>query len=136
MDGFNLLCFGVGGALTAYARRPATGEVTSPAEIPYLAFLARLYHGVEATSCLAERNFSALAHLIGALRSSMLASKLERMMFIRLNRHLVNEVHKLDAANAQALARVAKSAQKSAAAQQERSNMSVDLALQMSRMAM
>ena len=52
-------------------------------------------------------------------------------MFIRLNRHLVDEVHELDAANAQARAtrRVAKSAQKSAAAQQERSSISVDLAL-------
>ena len=59
----------------------------------------------------------------------MLASKVERMMFIRLNRHLVNEVHELDAANAQARARVAKSAKKSAAAQQERSSMSVALAL-------
>ena len=36
-----------------------------------------------------ERDFSALAHLIGGLRSNMLASKVERMMFIRLNRHLV-----------------------------------------------
>ena len=80
-------------------------------------------------SCQAERNFSALAHLIGDLRSNMLATKVERMMFIRLNRHLVDEVHELDAANAQARARVAKSAQKSAAAQQERSSMSVDLAL-------
>ena len=59
--------------------------------------------------CQAERNFSALAHLIGDLRSNMLASKVERMMFIRLNRHLVKTVHELDAANAQARARVAKS---------------------------
>ena len=80
-------------------------------------------------SCQAERNFSALAHLIGDLRSNVLASKVERMMFIRLNRHLVDEVHELDASNVQARARVAKSAQKSAAAQQERSSMSVDLAL-------
>ena len=87
-------------------------------------------------SCHAERNFSALAHIIGDLRSNMLARKVERMMFIRLNRHLVDEVHEMDAANAQARARVAKSAQKSAAAQQERSSMSVDVASQMSRMAM
>ena len=40
-------------------------------------------------SSQAERNFSALAHLIGDLRSNMLASKVERMIFIRLNRHLV-----------------------------------------------
>ena len=59
---------------------PTTSTVTSPAEMPYLAFIARLYHGrIEATSCQAERNFSALAHLIGDLRSSMLASKIGRM---------------------------------------------------------
>ena len=40
-------------------------------------------------SCQAERNFSAFAHVIGDLRSHMRASKVERMMFIRLNRHLV-----------------------------------------------
>ena len=86
----------------------------SPAEVPYLACIARLYHRIEATSCQAER-------------SRMLASKVERMMFIRLNRHLIDEVRELDAAVAQARARVAKSAQKSVAAQEERSNMSVDL---------
>ena len=51
-------------------------------------------------SCQAERNFSALARLIGDVRSNMLARKVERMMFIRLNRHLVGEVHELNAANA------------------------------------
>ena len=106
VDGFNLLEF--------WNRRdtdsvcPTTSTVTSPAEMPYLAFIARLYHGVEATSCQAERNFSALAHLIGDLRSSMLASKVERMMFIRLNRHLIDEFRELDAAVAQARAGVAK----------------------------
>ena len=40
-------------------------------------------------SCQAERKFSAFAHLRGDLRSNMLASKVERVMFIRLNRHLV-----------------------------------------------
>ena len=39
-------------------------------------------------SCQAERYFSELAHLIGDLRSNMLASKVERMMFIQLNRHV------------------------------------------------
>ena len=57
----------------------------------------------------------------------MLASKVERMMFIRLNRHLVDKVRDLDAAVAQARARVAKSAQISVAGQEERSYMSVDL---------
>ena len=73
--------------------------------------------------------FSALAHLIGDLRSDILASKVERMMFIWLNRPLVDEGHELDAANAQARARVGKSAPKSAAAQPEMSSISVDLAL-------
>ena len=75
VDDFNLLEF--------WSRRgtdsvcSTTGKVTSPAEMPYVAFLARLYHGVEATSCQAERNFSALAHLIGDLCSNKLASKVE-----------------------------------------------------------
>ena len=93
----------------------------------YLAFIARLYHGIKTTSCQAKRIFSALAHLIDDLRSRMLASKFERMMIIRLNRHLIDEVRELDAAVAQARARVAKSAQISVAAQEERSNISVDL---------
>ena len=125
MDAFNLLGF--------WNRRgtdnvcPTASTVTSPAEMPYLAFITRLYHGIEAISCQAERKFSALAHLIGDLRSRMLASKVERMMFIRLNRHLIDEVRELDASVAQARARVAKSAQISVAAQEEMPNMSVDL---------
>ena len=47
----------------------------------------------------------------------MLASKVERKEFIRLNRHLIGEVRELDAAVAQARARVATSAQISVAAQ-------------------
>ena len=87
-------------------------------------------------SCQAERIFFALAHSIGDLRTNMIASKVKRMMSIRLNRHLVDEVHELDALNAQARARVTKIAQKSAPAHQERSSMSVGLALKISRMAM
>ena len=95
--------------------------------VPNLAFIARLYHGIEATTCEAKQNFSALAHLISDLRSRMLASKVERMVFIRLNRHLIGEVRELEAAVVQARATVAKNAQVSVAAQEERSNMSVDL---------
>ena len=87
-------------------------------------------------SCQAERIFLALAHSIGDLRTNMIASKVKRMMSIRLNRRLVDEVHELDALNAQARARVTKNALKSAPAHQERSSMSVGLALKMSRMAM
>ena len=78
------------------------------------------------TTCQAERNFSALAHLIGDLRSKMFASKVEqRMVFIRLNRHLIGEIRELDAAAAQARVSAAKSAHRSVAAQEERSNISV-----------
>ena len=104
-----------------------------PSKMSYLAFLARLYHGVEVTICKAEHNFSALANLIGDLRSNMLASKAERMMFILLNKHMVDEVRDLDAAKAKAKARVAKSAKQSATAQQERTIMVVDVSLYMSR---
>ena len=62
----------------------------------------------------------------------MLARKVERMMFVQLNRHMVDEVRELDAAKAQARARVnarvAKSAQQSGVAQLERANMVVDIA--------
>ena len=125
VDDFNLLGF--------WNRRgtdslcPTTGKATSPAEMPYLAFIPRLYHGIEATSCQAERNFSALADLTGDLRSTMLAYKVERIMFI--NRYLVDGVRQLDAAVEQARTRVAKSAQKSMTTQEERSNKSVDLTI-------
>ena len=115
---------------------PTTSTFTSPAKIPYLAFIARLYHVIEATICQAGRFFLALAHLIGDLRSWMLASQVERMMFIRLNRHLIDEVRELDAAVAQARARVAKGAQISVATQEERSNMSAGLTIYIPRMVM
>ena len=63
----------------------------------------------------------------GDLRSRMLTIKVERMMFIRLNRHFIDEARTLDATVAQARSRVAKSAQISVVAQEERSDMSVDL---------
>ena len=33
-----------------------TGKLVAPPDLPYLALFARLYHGVETTSCQAERN--------------------------------------------------------------------------------
>ena len=70
----------------------ATGEVIEEAAMSHLALLARLYHGVEATSCQAARNFSALALLIGNMRSSMGAFKVEQMMFLRLNQKCIPEI--------------------------------------------
>ena len=51
------------------------------------------------------------------------------MMFVRLNKHMVDEVRDFDAAKAKAKARVAKSAKQWATAQQERANMVVDVSL-------
>ena len=134
VDAFNLLGFwnrrGTDSACLT------TSMVTSPAEKTYLAFITRLYHGIEATSCQAEQFVSALAHLIGDLRDRILASQVERMMFVRLNRHLIDKVRELDAVDAHARVKVAKSAQISAAAQEKRSNMSVDLAVKIPRMIM
>ena len=70
-----------------------TGEVE--AGLPYLALIARLYNGIESTSCQAERNFSALSFLIGSLRSSISPGKVERLMFLRLNRVFILEVKAL-----------------------------------------
>ena len=70
----------------------ATGEAIEEAAMPHLALLARLYHGVEATSFQAKRNFSALALLIGNMRSSMGAFKVEQMMFLRLNQRCIPEI--------------------------------------------
>ena len=74
-----------------------TGEVVAPPDLPHLALLARLYHGVEATSCQAERNFSALSFLIGTLRASMSPFKVEQMMFLKLNQGCLPEVQRYNA---------------------------------------
>ena len=66
-------------------RSQATGELMAPPDLPHLPLVARLYHGVEATSCQAERNFSSLSFLIGTLRASMSPFKVEQMMFLKLN---------------------------------------------------
>ena len=63
MDAFNLLGFWNRRGIDSVC--PTTSTVTSPAEMPYLAFIAQLYHGIEATICQAELNVSAFAHLIG-----------------------------------------------------------------------
>ena len=68
-----------------------TGELMAPPDLPYLALLARLYHGIEATSCQAERNFSSLSVLIGTLRVSMSSFKVEQVMCL-LNQGYLPEV--------------------------------------------
>ena len=64
-----------------------------PPDLPYLELLARLYHGVEATSCQAELSF-----LISTLRASMSPLKVEQMMFVKSNQGcLPDEVQKYNA---------------------------------------
>ncbi|CAM9689805.1 unnamed protein product [Pylaiella littoralis] len=63
--------------------------------MPFLALIARLCNGVEFTSCQAERHFSALAFLIGHLRSSTAPAKVERLMFLHLNRLFIPEIKAL-----------------------------------------
>ena len=63
--------------------------------MPFLALIARLYNGIESTSCQAERNFSALAFLIGHLRSTTASGKVERLMFLRLNRLFIPDIKAL-----------------------------------------
>ena len=48
-----------------------TGELAAAPYLPHFALLAHLYHGVEETSCQAERNFSSLSVLIGTSRASL-----------------------------------------------------------------
>ena len=62
-----------------------TGELVAPPDLPHLALVTRHYHGVGATSCQAERNFSSLSFLIDTLRASMSPFKVEQMMFPKLN---------------------------------------------------
>ena len=74
-----------------------TGELVAPPDLSHLALVARLYHGVEATSCQAERNFSSLSFLIGTLQASMSPFKAEQMMFLKLNQGCLPEVQKYNA---------------------------------------
>ena len=59
------------------AYRRCTDKLVVPPDLPHLALLARLYHGVEAASCQAERNVSSLSVVIGTLRASMSPFKVE-----------------------------------------------------------
>ena len=89
---------------------PTTGKILSPADMPYLTVIARLFHAIDATSCQAERNFSSLAHPIGDMCSNMLPANVERIMFVRLNKQFIEEVKELDAAVMLEQVRAAKSA--------------------------
>ena len=130
VDGFDFLGFWhrEGNASTC----PTTGKILAPADMPYLAVIAGLFHAIDGTSCQAERNFSSLAHLLGDLPSNsnnILPANVERMMFARLNKQFIEEVIELDAAVKLEQARAAKSAAAPVAGQQSRGGAGVDIVL-------
>lgn len=108
MDGFSLLKF--------WAQRnkvgtcAKTGETTRERSAPYLALIARLYRGIESTSCQLERSFPALFHLGCPLNSTMTLDKVERMMFLRLNILFIPKVRALNKATAEEKAAITKCA--------------------------
>lgn len=56
-----------------------------------LAPVARLYAGVEGTSCQAECNFSALSLPVTNERTSMWTFKVEQMMSLRMNQYFIHK---------------------------------------------
>ena len=62
----------------------AAGNVVAPARWPHLSLLARVYAGVDTTSCQAERNFSALKQVLSDMRAGTLPRKIEQMLLLRL----------------------------------------------------
>ena len=71
------------------SRRQDGGVVVS-ARWPDVGLLARLYLGIDTTSCQAERNnFSALSAVVSQLRTSLGTDKIETMMLLKLNSHLI-----------------------------------------------
>lgn len=67
----------------------ASGRVVTPARWPHVGLIARLYAGIDTTSCQAERNFSALKLVVSDLRARMSSDRVEQTVFLRLNRHLI-----------------------------------------------
>ena len=55
-----------------------SGKVVVPARWPHIGLLARLYAGIDTTSCQAERNFSALKQVLSDMRAGTLAHKTRR----------------------------------------------------------
>ena len=103
-----------------------TDELVAPPGLPHLALLARL-HGVEATSCQAERNFSSLSVLIGTLRASVSPFKVEQMIFLKLNQVCLPEFQKYKAVIAAQQERRSQCLQDVQSAQEAASGETVDI---------
>ena len=57
-----------------------------------MTLLARLFPGVDGTSCQAERKSSALSATQDSLRNAMAADKVEEIMLLRLNQSIFPEI--------------------------------------------
>jgi hAT family C-terminal dimerisation region len=75
----------------------AENDLIIAAEFPVLCRIACQHMSIDATSCEAERNFSSLGLMLGSLRTSMSPPKVEMMMFLRLNRHMIKELARVRA---------------------------------------
>ena len=67
----------------------ASGKVVAPARWPHVGLVAPMFAGIDTTSCQAERNFSSLKLVVSDLRASLGAEKIEKILFLRLNSHLI-----------------------------------------------
>lgn len=68
------------------------GVVIEGPKFPLLSLLARIYLGIDSTSCQSERDFSVLATTLNKLRCSMDAERVRKMMFSRLNSNRIKEI--------------------------------------------
>ena len=105
----------------------AAGNVVAPARWPHLSLLARVYAGVDTTSCQAERNFSALKQVLSDMRAGTLPRKVEQMLLLRLNRHLIPGFAKVEQELAALKARHDANAKAVVAVQQAREGSTVTL---------
>jgi hypothetical protein len=92
---FDLLGYWRDKASDKYDSSTDPPTLVQKAEFPLLARLARKYLCVDATSCEAERVFSSLALTLDQLRCSLAPSKVEKMMFLRLNKRFIPEFRDL-----------------------------------------
>ena len=83
---FNLLEYWRARAVDGLA---ASGKVVAPARWPHVGLVARVFAGIDTTSCQAERNFSSLKLVVSDLRASLGAEKIEKILFLMLNSHLI-----------------------------------------------
>jgi hypothetical protein len=96
----------------------AEGDVVAEAEFPILALCARQCLAADATSCQPERNFSTLGDVLTALRASTASWKVDMLLFLRMNRHLIPEILVLLQAAQARLAQAAATAGQVASVQQ------------------